>query len=150
MEIRKVKTIEEAKICDSLLTKLIQDESKYNEMINPNFIVNNYFENIYNNENNTLLIAVTNNEIVGYIFVKTIEAEIENQRLALIDGLFVLEEYRGKGIASSLINESLKWTKENNINIVKIKVMSNNINAVKLYEKFKFTELSKEMILSVN
>lgn len=146
MEIREVKTIEEARVCDTLLTKLIQDEAKYNKLINPNFIVNNYFENIYMNNTNSLLIAVDNNIIIGYIFNKLIDSEVDNIKVSLIDGLYVESEYRNKGIASSLIEASLKWAKENNINAVKIKVITENQAALKLYEKYNFGEIAKEMI----
>lgn len=146
MEIREVKTIEEARICDTLLTKLIQDEAKYNKLVNQNFVVNNYFENIYMNETNSLLIAVDNNIIIGYIFNKLIDSEVDNIKVSLIDGLYVETNYRNKGIASSLIEASLKWAKTNNVNAVKIKVITENQAALKLYEKYNFGEIAKEMI----
>ena len=145
MEIREVNTLEEARFCDTLLTKLISDEYQYNKLINPNFIVTNYFENIYMNDNNILLIAKEDN-ICGYIFVKEIDSEIDNIKVMLIDGLYVETEYRNKGIASSLIEAALEKCKEKNVTAVKIKVMTSNTSAVKLYEKFNFTEQAKEMI----
>lgn len=145
MEIREVKTIEEARICDELLTLLIRDESKYNKAIDENFTVNNYFENIYFNKNNNLLIALINDEIVGYVFAKEIEND-ETIKSVLIDGLFVKEEYRNQGIASALIENIVKVIKEKGITAIKIKVMSNNTNAIHLYQKYGFEELSKEMI----
>ena len=145
MLIKKVETIEEARVCDTLLTKLIQDESKYNKLINPNFVVNNYFTNIYDNTDNCLLIATNEDSITGYIFVKRIESETSDI-VVLIDGLYVEKEYRNQGIASSLIDSALTWCKENSINAVKIKVMTNNENALKLYQKYCFNEFSKELI----
>lgn len=145
MEIREVNTLEEARLCDTLLTKLISDEYQYNKLINPNFIVTNYFENIYMNDNNILLIAKEDN-ICGYIFVKEIDSEIDNIKVMLIDGLYVETEYRNKGIASSLIEVALEKCKEKNVTAVKIKVMTSNTSAVKLYEKYNFTEQAKEMI----
>lgn len=145
MLIKKVETIEEARVCDTLLTKLIQDESKYNKLINPNFVVNNYFTNIYDNTDNCLLIATNEDSVTGYIFVKRIESETSDI-VVLIDGLYVEKEYRNQGIASSLIDSALAWCKENSINAVKIKVMTNNENALKLYQKYGFNELSKELI----
>ena len=145
MEIREVNTIEEARECDKLLTELIRDEITYNKNIDPTFVVKNYFENLYMKDNNLLLIAVENNNISGYIFVREIKEE-GFKNVMLIDGLYVNEEYRNQGIASKLIEESLKWIKEQGSEAVKIKVMSDNIKAVNLYQKFGFTELSKELI----
>lgn len=145
MEIREVNTIEEARECDKLLTELIRDEITYNKNIDPTFVVKNYFENLYMKDNNLLLIAVENNNISGYIFVREIKEEGFKNAM-LIDGLYVNEECRNQGIASKLIEESLKWIKEQGSEAVKIKVMSDNIKAVNLYQKFGFTELSKELI----
>lgn len=145
MEIREVKSIEEARECDKLLTELIRDEVTYNKNIDPTFVVNNYFENLYMKDNNLLLIAVDNDNIYGYIFVREVKEE-GFKKAMLIDGLYVNEEYRNQGIASKLIEESLKWIKEQGALAIKIKVMSDNIKAVSLYQKFGFTELSKELI----
>ena len=37
---------ERASTCDILLTKLIQDERQYDNSIDKDFVVNNYFKNI--------------------------------------------------------------------------------------------------------
>ena len=46
---------ERANACDILLTKLIQDERKYDNSINENFVVKDYFKNVIKDENNILL-----------------------------------------------------------------------------------------------
>lgn len=40
-----------AEKCDELLTKLIEDERKYNNKINEFFIVVDYFKNVINDDN---------------------------------------------------------------------------------------------------
>lgn len=49
-------------------------------------------------KNNYLLGYYIDNEIVGYLFIKGIEKDV-----ALIDGLYVEDKYRNKGIATKLI-----------------------------------------------
>ena len=60
MIIVKVDNLNDARKCNELLTLLIENEAKYNENINKNYIVNNWFENLYNMENNVLYVAKEN------------------------------------------------------------------------------------------
>ena len=140
MQIEKVVTIKDAKKCDELLTKLIQSEKKYNSNINEKYIVKDYFEKIYNEKNNVIYVAKIENEIVGYIYCKidsikngpTIELE------ALIDGLYVDENYRKQGIATALMNSVKEWSKENEVKYLFLNVLEKNKNAMNLYYKNNF------------
>lgn len=148
MEIREVKTIEEARMCNNLLTELIRDESKYNKNLADNFVVNNYFENIYLNKNNLILISVIDNEIVGYAFAKKISTD-EIIKSVLIDGIYVIESARNKGIATKLIERIQKWCKEKEIDEIKIKVVIANKSAYNLYKKLGFDDYSIELTKSL-
>lgn len=125
-----------AEKCDELLTKLIEDERKYNNKINEFFIVEDYFKNVINDDNNILLCYKIDENVVGYIFFKYIN-NIDGVGY-LIDGLFVEEAYRNKGIAKSLISEGLKRIDSIKKDFIDIKVMANNKIAMKLYESFGF------------
>lgn len=125
-----------AEKCDELLTKLIEDERKYNNKINEFFIVVDYFKNVINDDNNILLCYKIDENVVGYIFFKYIN-NIDGVGY-LIDGLFVEEAYRNKGIAKSLISEGLKRIDSIKKDFIEIKVMANNKIAMKLYESFGF------------
>ena len=61
---------------------------------------------------------------------------------AIIDGLYVLEEYRNKKIATNLINEAKKWCKDKNIDTISLNVLANNEIARKLYYKLGFNDFS--------
>jgi ribosomal protein S18 acetylase RimI-like enzyme len=126
-----------ASMCDMLLTKLIQDERQYDNSIDKDFVVNNYFKNTIKNENNILLCYEEDNIIKGYIFIKPLTP---NSKIGLIDGVYVDEEYRGKGIATKLINEAINMTKEE-YNYMEINVMINNQAAYNLYKKLGFYDL---------
>ena len=129
--------------CDALLTKLIQDEKQYNAFINENFIVKDYFKNIVKDEQNILLGYKENEKIVGYVYFKFVKDE--DSFGYLIDGLYVEEEYRNRGIAKSLIAEGLSIIKEKDINFIDINVMSKNETALNLYKSLGFEVLSFKM-----
>lgn len=151
MIIVKVDNLEEARKCNELLTLLIENEAKYNENINKNYIVNNWFENLYNMENNVLYVAKENEEIVGYIYCKinTGENGLTNNLEALIDGLYVLEEYRKKGIATALINKAKQWCRNKNVKYIMINVLEDNKTALNLYSKLNFNDYEKTLRFNI-
>lgn len=147
MMIKKVNSVEEANYCDYLLSLLIQDEMKYNENIKDNYVVKNWYNNLYYKSNNALFISIDNKKIVGYIYVKitTSDNSPEKECEALIDGLYVTFEYRRRGIATSLINEAKRWCLEHGVKYLKLNVLSKNISAVMLYQKENFNEFSEKL-----
>lgn len=150
MIIKKVDNIKDAIECDNLLTKLINNERKYDTNIKSDYIANKYFENIYANKNNCLFIAKDNNNLaIGYAFCKIITCNDgpHINHIALIDGLYVNEEYRHQGIATKLIEECKSWAIEAGATIIEINVMSKNINAINLYQNSGFKEIEKKMRL---
>ena len=129
---------ERASTCDILLTKLIQDERQYDNSINKDFVVNNYFKNIIKNENNILLCYEEDNIIKGYIYLKPVNND--SQKGYLIDGLYVDIKYRNNGIATKLIENALNVIKDTNVAVIDINVMANNSVAINLYKHFGFNE----------
>lgn len=134
---------EKANRCDELLKKLIHDEKQYNPLINENFIVKDYFKNVIKDKKNFLLGYEINEKIVGYTYFKFINNDEGTGYL--IDGLFVEEEYRNKGIAKTLISEGFKRINKNEIDFIDINVMSKNSIAFNLYKSFGFEILGYKM-----
>lgn len=141
--IKRVITNLDAKQCDELLTKLILDERKYDKNIDENFIVKDYFKSIIQKENHYVLAYFKDNIIVGYIYLKPIETD--NKLGYLIDGLYVLEEYRNQKIAKSLILESLNILAKLDIEYIDINVMWDNEVAKNLYKYLGFDEFKIQM-----
>lgn len=133
--IKEVTSIEDANICDELLTKLILDERKYNKAISENTVIKDYFSKLLNDKNIKLLAYYLNTEIVGYILIRKTE-----QNTCLLDGLYVLEEHRNKKIAKSLLMEALEKCQELNAKYIDINVMVENKIALELYKELGFTE----------
>lgn len=135
--IKRVLDLETANVCDELLTKLIQDERQYDESIDENFIVKDYFKNVISNEDNILLCYIDENIVKGYIYLKPTG---DNKKGYLIDGLYVKEEYRNNGIGKALISEAINLIKDKEVDYIDINVMNNNLNAIKLYKSLNFNE----------
>ena len=133
--IKEVKNVEDANKCDELLTKLILDERKYNDLIDNNIVIKNHFSKMLDDEDAILLAYYLDKLIVGYILIRKI-----NENLCLLDGLYVLEEYRNQKIASSLLNEAIDRCKKINVKYIDINVIEKNELAKRIYKKLDFTE----------
>ena len=139
--ITRVDSIEDANKCDELLTLLIQDECNYDNSLDKNFVVKDYFKNVINNKDNILLSYKIDNIIVGYAYFKPINND--DKHGYLIDGLYVLDEYRNQGIAKSLIKEGLNIIGK--VDYIDINVMCDNTIARKLYSSLGFKDFKITM-----
>lgn len=59
--------------------------------------------------------------------------------------MYVLPEYRGKGVNGKLIEQLRQWAKSKGITEMRLLVYYNNTNAIKAYEKCGFSQLMIEM-----
>lgn len=129
--ITKVNSVEECKICDKFLTLLIQDERKYDNTIDENFVVKDYFINMINKQN-ILLLYKYENKSIGYILAKKIDDKY------LIDGLYIDINFRNKGIATKLISEIIKEIYLLGDYEIFINVLKKNKVAFNLYKNIGF------------
>lgn len=133
--------VEDCSILDTMLTKLIMDERKYDKSIDKNFKVQNFYQNILG-KNNIIYLCEEENKIIGYVYT------IINSENAVIDALYVEECYRNKKIATTLITEIIKVINEKNIYKILINVMSDNIVAKNFYLSLGFKPFRETLILN--
>lgn len=133
--------IEDCSILDTMLTKLIMDERKYDKSIDKNFKVQNFYQNVLG-KNNIIYLCEEENKIVGYVYV------IINAEDAVIDALYVDECYRNKKVATTLVTEIIKVINEKNIHKILINVMSDNIVAKNFYLSLGFNPFRETLILN--
>ena len=143
-KIKQVTNVVDADRCDELLTKLIHDERQYNDTIEDNYIVTNHFNKMLDDENIIILGYYINKTIVGYILIRKMA-----NNTCLLDGLYVEEEYRNKGIGKSLLTEAISRIKNMNVKYVDINVMYNNVIAKHIYEKLGFVGYEIKMRKSI-
>ena len=72
-------------------------------------------------------------KVLGYLEIRLVDGVLD------IMNLFVNEEERKKGIATSLMNEMME---KENYNRIMLEVNENNNEAIKLYNKLGFKEIS--------
>ena len=132
-------------IANKFLTMLIKDEQQYDENIKDSFVVESYYENLYND--NYLYFAYADEKIVGYLYGFIIENELNNKKSAKLDALFILPEYRNMKIASLLIDNFKNWCHESNAKYIMVNAWSDNLAAKHLYMKHGFIPKKEELFI---
>ena len=93
-------------------------------------------DDLNNNFFSKYFIYIEKCNIIGFINYYDLYDRFE------ISYIEVLETYRNKKIGSKLIEYLLKIGKEKNIDNITLEVNINNINALKLYEKYDFKKVA--------
>ncbi|GMU74306.1 MAG: hypothetical protein AMXMBFR44_5030 [Candidatus Campbellbacteria bacterium] len=98
-----------------------------------------------------LLVAEVNQKVVGYF-----SAEISPTKPVIfvpyighISNGFLLEEYRGKGIAKKAVEQFLSWFKKQNVKVAELTVDSRNVEGVRAWEGMGFKEYMKRMKMDI-
>ena len=132
---------------NNLLTDLIQDERQYDENINKNYVVKDYYEQFFEKQDYCIIVAKEeNNNILGYGIGIIVDCNsVYDRKFAQLDALYVKLEYRKMGIAKRIIKHFTEWAKENKVLYIELKVCNSNSKAIELYEKEGF-ETDKKIL----
>lgn len=135
---------------NEFLTKLIQDEKKYDSNINEKFVMKSYYEPAVKNPNKCLLIAKNNNEIVGYLYGSLInDGDTVLNKVSKLDALFVDESSRRLKVATKLINEFKNWSLDKECIYIEVGVFNSNVSAYNLYKNNGFKDIKTIMSLDL-
>ncbi|MDF2472990.1 MAG: family N-acetyltransferase [Anaerocolumna sp.] len=97
----------------------------------------NFIEGILNSTSRTWFVAEIDAKVVGQCSVGLVN-EYQRYRHRAGVAFVLLEEYSNMGIGGKMMQECLKWCKDNNITQVELDVVKNNDRALKMYQDFGF------------
>jgi len=106
-----------------------------------NTLTENYNPSLFNYFHETFphgfIVAEKNHKIIGFII--GIPTNMDNARILMLS---ILETQRRQKIGSQLLKQFIKVAYENNIKNIELEVRTDNIQAIKFYEKhgFKITD----------
>lgn len=94
-----------------------------------------------------LVVAELENKIVasGYARIDKSRHFLKHHYHAYLGFMYVLPEYRGKGINKLIIDELKDWAASKGLRELRLEVYYENISAIKAYEKFGFKKQMIEM-----
>lgn len=86
-------------------------------------------------DNARFFVAITKNEVSGYIGANNVLGEM------YVDNIAVFYNYRGFGIGESLIKHLIKVAEEEKCTLITLEVRQSNATARRLYEKTGFSNV---------
>jgi ribosomal protein S18 acetylase RimI-like enzyme len=104
-----------------------------------------YIQNILENENETIIVAEKDGEVVGWIVFESTQNRKRMSHTGSF-GILIRNNYRGLGIGKMLLQVLLEWAEKNPlIEKVSLGVFSTNHRAISLYQKMGFIEEGRKI-----
>lgn len=126
LELKRVLSLSPQAVFDGTLGEVRPTNQKIEQLIEPLLEKGNYY-----------LIAIENDQLMGWILIGTSKDQFTDKINGFIYELFVLEEFRGKGISKMLMRTGIDYLKQDGYSEVRLSVFAGN-QAIKLYEKLGF------------
>lgn len=152
----RIRTAEskDAEQINNLHIKLRKFESKFDEIQiaskkTSSFSLNWFKKNI-NNKKIRIIVAEENNKIIGYImgwieYKKTFGPYLFNKKVCFITDLFILKEYRKKGIGKLLVKGIMRWFKSKRISSIELNVYTKSKSAIEFWKRMGLKEFFKTL-----
>jgi len=116
----------------------------FDKTLNCNWPPNNlkYFKEAIIKDDSLALVVFIEDKIIGYLIGSIEKAEVYRKikQIAEIDDMFIIPEYRGKGIGVLLYKRFIKWAKKKGINRVRVVASAQNVKTINFYKKNKLKE----------
>ncbi len=95
-----------------------------------------------------VFVAILDMKIIGsgYGLVKKNHSKFNHELYGYVGFMYVVKEYRGKGISQLILAEVFNWFKSKNIKETRLQVYQENPSAIKAYEKVGFKKNLIEML----
>ena len=112
---------------------------------------NDYLSAELSKKNTLWVLAEVEGVTVAYFSAEIIPAKpaISEKMVGHISNGFVLERYRGKGIAKGAIAMILNWFREQGVKVAELSVDSRNGQGVRAWEGLGFKEYMKKMKMNL-
>ena len=81
----------------------------------------------------------------GYAVSKKARHYLDHETYAYLGFMFTDPDYRGLGINARIVDELVKWSKNQGFNEIRLTVYEDNLPAIKAYEKVGFKKHLVEM-----
>lgn len=99
--------------------------------------------------NSVVFVGEIDGKIVatGYALIKEGLAQFTYNKYTYLGFMYVVPEYRGKGINAKIIDATMDWSKTREVDLLRLEVYSQNESAIKAYKKLGFETQMQEMKL---
>lgn len=138
----------------SLNMRLVSQNYRFSKLKKPKAIEHvyyNYYKKRLQDKNSIFFVAEEKGKIIGFILGEIERRAIvyRHEKGGYVSDLFVLENYRRKGIGKHLANRLLSWLALKKIRRIRLHVDANNLNAIAFWRKSGFSKHKIEMEMAL-
>ena len=118
----------------------------------PEHFINGYrddafFEGIFSSDSQDILVAEENSRVIGFSHIMIIPQKraacLKPETVVYIQDMDVLEETRGKGVGTVLMEASKAYGKARGADFIRTQVFPQNTDGIRFYERNGFREMMK-------
>ena len=131
-----------------ILTKAAESASEGAQQALSAEKANKMFDGILNKGGFYLVYRNADSSIAGWILLGENTDYFSDKKFEFIYDIYVLPEYRGRGISKEFIKEGISTLKESGFKEVRLNVFATN-HAKEIYKKLGFKDLNSIMALSI-
>jgi ribosomal protein S18 acetylase RimI-like enzyme len=145
-------TTNDIEVLEVFELNVIEAERPFNDAIKSTDA--NYYGilDLINSPKSHLLVAEYDEKIIatGYVQIRQSKASLKHAYHGYLGFMYVLPEFRGRGINKSILEKLISWGSKKQIVDFYLDVYSSNQSAIRAYEKVGFNASLLEMKLSTN
>lgn len=140
-------TLEDLNVLLKFEQEIIKAERPYDPTIREDPV--NYYDlrKMVLNGDACVVVASTNGKLVasGYAVPKRARHYLDHEYYAYLGFMYTDPNFRGMGINAKIVEELKKWSEQNGLSEIRLTVYSDNVPAIKAYEKVGFKKHLIEM-----
>jgi ribosomal protein S18 acetylase RimI-like enzyme len=101
-----------------------------------------YFEGLVKSENSFLMVVIDGKKVIGYLAGSISESESYRlkMKLAELENILVLKEYRSQGIGKFFYETFINWCKNQNVTKLRVVASVKNEKAINFYKSCGFED----------
>ena len=106
-----------------------------------NSVIMKNLKNALENDENSIMVAVKNKQIVGMLYATTHQSLLHTNRSVLIEELVIHQDFRRKGLGSTLMRKYFKYAEDKGFCEIEVSTEITNKKAIHYYKKWGFEEV---------
>jgi ribosomal protein S18 acetylase RimI-like enzyme len=103
-------------------------------------IITKNFQTMLSDPNTQILVAESDNKLVGVLSLNIRNSFLHSSKSALIDEMIVTEEFRGKGVGKRLINAAIDQSTQLGCCELEVSTQHDNTDAIEFYHRLGFDD----------
>ena len=117
--------------------KVVEAERPFNNTIKADDAKYYDIESLITDSDSYLVVFEVERKIIatGYGQIRKSKPSLAHNQHCYLGFMYVLPEYRGRGLNRRLLNKIIDWSKKRNVTDFYLDVYSQNVSAIKAYER---------------